>query len=67
MAEYHFIYFFGGLLSVTLIIHDILLFDSVRIHDVDVRARILIQVTIYRRLLIGRDGHLDQSEAYDIS
>ena len=23
--------------------------------------------TIYRRLLIGRDGHLDQSEAYDIS
>ena len=29
--------------------------------------RILIQVTIYRRLLIGRDGHLDQSEAYDIS
>ena len=30
-------------------------------------ARILVQVTIYRRLLIGRDGHLDQSEAYDIS
>ena len=30
------------------------------------RARILVQVTIYRRLLIGRDGHLDQSEAYDI-
>ena len=29
-------------------------------------ARILVQVTIYRRLLIGRDGHLDQSEAYDI-
>ena len=28
-------------------------------------ARIL--VTIYRRLLIGRDGHLDQSEAYDTS
>ena len=24
-------------------------------------------ITIYRRLLIGRDGHLDQSEAYDIS
>ena len=33
---------------------------------VNVRARILVQVTIYRRLLIGRDGHLDQSEAYDI-
>ena len=31
------------------------------------RVRILVQVTIYRRLLIGRDGHLDQSEAYDIS
>ena len=31
------------------------------------RARILVQVAIYRRLLIGRDGHLDQSEAYDIS
>ena len=30
-------------------------------------ARILVQVTIYRRLLIGRDGHLDQSEACDIS
>ena len=27
----------------------------------------LVQVTIYRRLLIGRDGHLDQSEAYDVS
>ena len=31
------------------------------------RAPILEQVTIYRRLLIGRDGHLGQSEAYDIS
>ena len=31
------------------------------------RAHILVQVTIYRRLRIGRDGHLDQSEAYDIS
>ena len=30
-------------------------------------ARILVQVTIYRRLRIGRDGHLDQSEAYDVS
>ena len=29
--------------------------------------RIFVQVTIYRRLLIGRDGHLDQSEAYDIA
>ena len=31
------------------------------------RVRILVQVTIYRRLWIGRDGHLDQSKAYDIS
>ena len=31
------------------------------------RARILVQATIYCRLLIGGDGHLDQSEAYDIS
>ena len=31
------------------------------------RGRILVQVTMYRRLLIGRDGHLDQSEAYDTS
>ena len=29
-------------------------------------ARIRVQVTIYHRLRIGRDGHLDQSEAYDI-
>ena len=33
---------------------------------IDGRTRILVQVTIYRRLLIGRDGHLDQSEANDI-
>ena len=25
------------------------------------RVRILVQVTIYRRILSGRDGHLDQS------
>ena len=30
-------------------------------------AHILVQFTIYRKLLIGRDGHPDQSEAYDIS
>ena len=27
-------------------------------------ARILLQVYIYRRFRIGRDEHLDQSEAY---
>ena len=37
---------------------------STRVYN---RGRILVQVTIYRRLLIGRDGNLDQSEAYDIS
>ena len=31
------------------------------------RARIIVQVTINRRLRIGRDGHLAQSEAYDLS
>ena len=40
---------------------------SVRVWCLGFRARILIQVTIYRRLMIGRDGYLDQSEAYDIS
>ena len=30
-------------------------------------SRILVQDTIYRRLRIGRDGHLAQSKAYDIS
>ena len=30
-------------------------------------TRILVQFTMYRRLRIGRDGHLDQTEAYDIS
>ena len=30
-------------------------------------VRILVQVTINRRLRIGQDGHLDQSETYDLS
>ena len=41
--------------------------DGPNLTSIDVRTRILVQVTIYRKLLIGRDGHLDQSEAYDIS
>ena len=42
---------------------------SLYLHRKDLRhwGRILGQVTIYRRLPIGRDYHLDQSEAYDIS
>ena len=28
---------------------------------------IFVQVTIYCRLQIGRDGYIDQSEVYDIS
>ena len=31
------------------------------------RFRTFVQDTTYRRLRIGRDGHLDQSEVYDIS
>ena len=31
------------------------------------RARILVQVTIYQRHRIGRDGQHEQSDAYDIS
>ena len=34
---------------------------------VHIRARILVQVTIYRTLRIGQDRHHDQCEAYDIS
>ena len=34
---------------------------SVKSHN---RACILVQVTIHRGLRTGRDGHLDQSEAY---
>ena len=30
-------------------------------------VRFFVQVTIYRKFMIGRDGHLDQSKAYDIS
>ena len=30
-------------------------------------AHILVQFAIYRRLRIGREGHLDQYKAYDIS
>ena len=46
-----------------------MLFLSVRGPTLEVRFMqdIYVQVTIYRRLRIGRDGHLDQSEAYDIS
>ena len=36
-------------------------------HQRFIRARILVQVMIHRRLLIGQDGRLDQSEAYDVS
>ena len=41
--------------------------QSLRRLTLQSRARILVQVTINRRPLIGRDGHLDQSEAYDLS
>ena len=51
----------------TAIIHIVTLAARGSTFDVRVWARILVQVTIYRRLLIGRDGHLDTSEAYDLS
>ena len=35
--------------------------------DKRIWAHILGQVTIHRKLLIGPDGRLDQSEDYDIS
>ena len=35
-------------------------------HNPRNKPRILVLVTIYHGLLIGRDGHLVQSEAYDI-
>ena len=44
-----------------------IVFVHQKLTSTDVRAGILVQVTINRRLLIGRDGHLDQSEAYDLS
>ena len=31
------------------------------------RASIITQITIYRRIRVGRDGYLDRPEAYDIS
>ena len=52
-------------LVVVCLIHDD--WNTIFTTQINDRARILVQVTIYRRLLIGRDGHLDQSEAYDIS
>ena len=41
--------------------------DSVSDYKVWGRAHIRVQVILYRSVCIGRDGHLDQSEAYDIS
>ena len=41
--------------------------ENEMLHSIILGPYIVVQVTIYRRLLIGRDGHLDQSEGYDIS
>ena len=40
---------------------------GVAVENYSKTVRILIQVKIYHRFLIGRDDHLDQSETYDIS
>ena len=37
------------------------------LYTIRICASILVQVTIFRKLRIGRDGHLGQSEAYEIS
>ena len=58
---------FSQLQNVALMHREGLLFLILSMSCTLHRVRILVQVTIYRRLLIGRDGHLDQSEAYDIS
>ena len=42
-------------------------FSSKQLLHFDFAERVRIIVTIYCRLLIGRNGHLDQSKAYDIS
>ena len=59
------------LLSNTLYVYiyapDYIGWPSAHLVGQEIRAGILVQVTINRRLLIGRDGHLDQSEAYDLS
>ena len=59
-----FIHVIGDLIqSVGILIAAFIIYFKVRI----CRARILVQDTIYRTPRIGRDGHLDQSEAYDTS
>ena len=51
--------FVTGVLKVMIFIHIM--------HRLYTTGPVFVQVTIYRRLRIDRDGHLDQSEAYDIS
>ena len=41
--------------------------SEIKYSAIEFWIRILIQITIYRRLRKGQDGHLDPSEAYDIS
>ena len=43
------------------------IFNKHNVSFIAYRGRIHVQVMVYRRLRIGRDGHFDQSGAYDIS
>ena len=69
-ARYMFYILIDGRFNLSVIYFDLLLlFDmgcESQCYSVSCVCN-LVQVTKYRRLLIGRDVHLDQSEAYDIS
>ena len=53
--------------SISFISYKYLAFETILVFWwIQHRAHILLKVTVYRRLRIGRDGHLDQSEAYNI-
>ena len=55
-----------GILLTTLIMYQYRVgvsFQEINV-PLSLRARILVQVTIYRRLLIGRDGHPDSCLNY---
>ena len=43
------------------------MYDPLIILKIKLWVRIFEQITIYRRLRTGVDGHLNQSKAYDLS
>ena len=52
--------------AVLMLVHRLRRWPSLNAASVNFWFRVLVHVRIYRRLRIGRDGHLDQSGAYDI-